>query len=168
MDKPIVAIFSDSNFFSIHLVENLLAKSWSVIVFAPDKKNWLIKTDHIANRLNLRVDEEKNFLPTIPLSYCIFCFGFLNPRAAYDKFKSLYSENVIKTVKSFAIFPSEIFDATENNNLPLNSNLAVIYLSNIFGPRLDPESGLRISAILTEVVKGKSMTVGVGEVFYPS
>ncbi len=167
MDKPIVAIFSDSNFFSIHLVENLLAKSWSVIVFAPDKKNWLIKTDHIANRLNLRVDEEKNFLPTIPLSYCIFCFGFLNPRAAYDKFKSLYSENVIKTVKSFAIFPSEIFDATENNNLPLNSNLAVIYLSNIFGPRLDPESGLRISAILTEVVKGKSMTVGVGEVFYP-
>ena len=167
MDKPIVAIFSDSNFFSIHLVENLLAKSWSVIVFAPDKKNWLIKTDHIANRLNLRVDEEKNFLPTIPLSYCVFCFGFLNPRAAYDKFKSLYSENVIKTVKSFAIFPSEIFDATENNNLPLNSNLAVIYLSNIFGPRLDPESGLRISAILTEVVKGKSMTVGVGEVFYP-
>jgi len=167
MDKPIVAIFSDSNFFSIHLVENLLAKSWSVIVFAPDKKNWLIKTDHIANRLNLRVDEEKNFLPTIPLSYCIFCFGFLNPRAAYDKFKSLYSENVIKTVKSFAIFPSEIFDATENNNLPLNSNLAVIYLSNIFSPRLDPESGLRISAILTEVVKGKSMTVGVGEVFYP-
>ena len=167
MDKPIVAIFSDSNFFSIHLVENLLAKSWSVIVFAPDKKNWLIKTDHIANRLNLRVDEEKNFLPTIPLSYCIFCFGFLNLRAAYDKFKSLYSENVIKTVKSFAIFPSEIFDATENNNLPLNSNLAVIYLSNIFGPRLDPESGLRISAILTEVVKGKSMTVGVGEVFYP-
>ena len=167
MDKPIVAIFSDSNFFSIHLVENLLAKSWSVIVFAPDKKNWLIKTDHIANRLNLRVDEEKNFLPTIPLSYCIFCFGFLNLRAAYDKFKSLYSENVIKTVKSFAIFPSEIFDATENNNLPLNSNLAVIYLSNIFSPRLDPESGLRISAILTEVVKGKSMTVGVGEVFYP-
>ena len=167
MDKPIVAIFSDSNFFSIHLVENLLAKSWSVIVFAPDKKNWLIKTDHIANRLNLRVDEEKNFLPTIPLSYCVFCFGFLNPRAAYDKFKSLYSENVIKTVKSFAIFPSEIFDATENNNLPLNSNLAVIYLSNIFGPRLDPESGLRISAILTEVVEGKSMTVGVGEVFYP-
>ena len=167
MDKPIVAIFSDSNFFSIHLVENLLAKSWSVIVFAPDKKNWLIKTDHIANRLNLRVDEEKNFLPTIPLSYCIFCFGFLNLRAAYDKFKSLYSENVIKTVKSFAIFPSEIFDATENNNLPLNSNLAVIYLSNIFSPRLDPESGLRISAILTEVVEGKSMTVGVGEVFYP-
>src|SRR3989344_752202 len=168
MDKPTVAVFSDSNFFGVYLVEVFLAKSCDVVIFAPDKKSWLIKIRHITNRTNLRIVDEKNFLPNATLSYCIFCFGFLYQKNAYAKFKSLYSGEFFKTIKSFAVFPFEIFDATENSNLPLNSNLSVIYLSDLLGPRLDWSNGLRIGEVLIEVVKERSITVGVGEVFYPA
>lgn len=166
--KPTVAIFSDSNFFCIHLVESLLSKSCDVIVFAPDRKDWLVKTTHIPNSTNLQIVDEKKIQLTFIPNYCIFCLGFLNDGDVYRKFKSLYSNQTVKGIKSLAIFPAEVFDAVKNDSLPLNSNLSIIYLNDLMGPRIDFEGVSRISKVLLEVFETRSMTVGVGEVFYPT
>lgn len=166
--KPVVALFSDSNFFCIHLAESLLSKSCEVIVFAPDKKDWLTKTRHIPKNTNFQIVDEKKIQSSFTPSYCIYCFGFLDGGNVYRKFKAIYSNQMVKGIKSLAIFPAEIFDAAENDCLPLNSNLSIIYLTDLMGPRIDFDGTSRIGRVLLEVFETRSVTFGVGEVFYPS
>jgi hypothetical protein len=169
MNKPIVAVFSDSNFFSIYLVENLLSKICEAVIVAPDKNSWQNKISHIVNKGNLQVIEEKDFFKQRPpISYAVFCSGFINKVGGYQKFKYLYSSDVFKNIKSISIFPREIFDSDENGSLPINSNLAVIYLGDLLGPRIDLNYNLRISTLILEAIREREISLGVGEIFYPT
>jgi len=168
MTKPLVAIFSDSNFFSIHLVESLLSKSCDIIVVAADKKAWLQKTMHITNRKNLYISDIKEFRTDTPISYAVFCNGFADPKGAYNDFRLLYTTGVFKNIKSIAIFPKDAFDFQEDESLPASGNLAVVYLGDLVSPRMSREEDLRMTRIVSEVMDRRSVTFGVGEVLDPT
>ena len=167
MEKPLVAIFSDSNFLSINLVENLLSKTCRVAVFSSDKKNWNSKTSHITNKTNFEIYDESEYFNFSQINYAIFLNGFTEKKNAFSNFKRIYQSPLFKNIKSLAIFPFETFDVKENLSLSLSPNLAVIYVGDLLGPRIDLESDLLVTSVLSESIQKRNLTLGVGEVFYP-
>src|SRR3989337_3828354 len=148
MTKPVVAIFSDPNSLSLYLVESLLSKNCHVIVFSADKNLWQERTKHIANKNNFDIADGRDPLRGVQVSYAVFCSGFIDKRDALKKFKSIYSLQFFRNIKSLAIFPSEAFDSKENGSLPLNSNLAMIYVGDLLSPRMGFESNLAINRVM--------------------
>jgi len=167
MAKPLVAVFSDPCSLGLYLIETLLSKNCQVIVYTTEKNFWLERTKHIANKNNFEIADERTFVRDIGISYAVFCCGFIDKSSALKKFKSTYSLQVFRSIKSLVIFPAEAFESRENASLPLNSNLAVIYTGDLLSPRIDTRSNLSINRIIGEIVGERTMTIGVGEVFYP-
>lgn len=164
---PTVALFSDPNFFSIALIEQLLAKMCKVAVFTKNKKLFNEKTRHITNKTNFSILEEKDFSSYGKVSYAIFISGFISKNDSYSVFSTLYRSYDLTGVKCLAIFPAEIFDYNVNSKLPTNSDLGVVYLGDLLGPRLDRESDLTINRTLLGSLNEGKFRIGVGELFYP-
>ncbi|MEK7550530.1 MAG: DUF4012 domain-containing protein [Patescibacteria group bacterium] len=160
MEKSIVAIFSESNFLSLNLVENLLSKNCHIFVFATDKKRWIAKTGHISKNANLSILDEVDFQNGPNLNYAIFNLKF-------EKFKRIYQPAIFKDVKSLAMFPFESFNSNQDGQIPLNGNLAVVYLGDIIGPRIDLDGELFIEQLMATAINTRELTLPVGEVFYP-
>lgn len=167
MDKPLVAIFSDFNFFSLYLVEILLSKSCNVTVFTADEKLWKFKTNHIADKTHLQISNEKNFTFAPPPTYAVFCCGFTKQKLAFDEFKKLYTPQRFKNTKSIAAFPLEVFDEIKNNAIPVNNSLAIVYLGDLLGPRIDLRNDLFINKLIEEIVQSRSATFPIDKIFYP-
>jgi hypothetical protein len=168
MDKPVLAVFSDPNFFSVHLVENLLSKSCDIFIFTLDTDGWEENTKHISFKSNLHITNEKNFRVGAQITYAIFCYGFTDQKTAYANFRVHFKKEYFANTKSLAIFPYEIFTDKENSQIPIDHNLAVIYTGNLFSPRMEVGGGLRASQIVREVVEKKNISLVVGETFYPA
>lgn len=160
MGKPIVALFSDSNFLALNLLENFLFKNCRVLIFSSDKKNWLIKTQHIINKSNFKILDEIYFLNFGVFNYVIF-------NSSLEKFKKFYRFDAIKKNKTLAIFPIEYFDAARNSEIYTNSNLALVYVGDLLGARIDFDEKILVQKIIQDSIKKAEMVLPVGEVFYP-
>lgn len=167
MAKPLVAIFSDLNSLGLYLIEALLSKNCQIVVYTTERDLWFGRTKHITNRSNFGIKDEKDYLRGVLPSYAVFCCGLVDKNRAFKKFKSIYSLRAFRNIKSLAIFPAEAFESRENASLPLNSNLAVIYTGDLLSPRIDATSNLSINRIIREILGDRTMTIGVGEIFYP-
>ncbi len=167
MEKPLIALFSDSNFLAISLVENLLSKLTRVAVFSTNKKAWLDGTSHIPKNSNLGFFDEEDFGSFPQVGYAVFINKRKNKENPFTHFNSIYLNSTFKNVKTLSIFLSEEFSLTDSSSLAINNNLAVVYVGDLIGSRIDLSGTSRINEILSEAIQNRNITLGVGEVFYP-
>ncbi len=166
MDTSTVYIFSDPNFLAVNILENLLAKNCLVNIITSDKKTWEEKTLHISNRSKFWVTSSKDVSKLIHPNYAIFCGGFINKEEAFEGFKNFIRSPILSGSKTLAIFP---FEASENIKkvVPRGDESGVIYLGDLFGPRMDLGSDLLAPRLVNEILGRRTITLGVGEVLYP-
>jgi hypothetical protein len=73
----------------------------------------------------------------------------------------------LQRAKTLVLFPFEIYDVKNAAKIKINDNSAVIYVGDLLGPRLDLQSDLFLPTCISEIVGKRSLTLGVGEIFYP-
>jgi hypothetical protein len=165
--KLLVCLFSDPNFLAITILENLLAKNCLVKIVTGNKRLWSEKTQHISQtgRFSfIGLEEYKQFGN---FSYAIFCGGFLKKETAYTDFKKFISNKNFGDAKTLAIFPFETFSLKRSSKIAISGNAGIIYLGDLMGPRIDLSSDLLVPSLINEMVTQRSVTLGVGELFYP-
>lgn len=160
MEKPAIALFSESNFFSLNLVENLLSKNCTITIFCEDKKSWLFKTKHITNKSSIIYADDKLFSGLLNFKYIIF-------KLEFEKFLTLYTKYDFKQVKSLAIFSFDTFSSDRNSRIPQNGNLGIVYLGDIIGPRIDLDNDILIEKIIGDSMSKREVNITIGDVFYP-
>lgn len=148
-------------------MENLLSKNCLVNVVTPDVKTWEEKTSKLVNKSRFAITDIKGFEQQVNYNYFVFCSGFINKENAYTDFKKYSRVVSAKDVKSLVIFPLESFSLNENVAISVNDNLSVIYLGDLLGPRMDFDSDLFAPSCLHEILSERTMTLPVGDVFYP-
>lgn len=165
--NPSVIFYTDFNPFSLYLIKIFLDNFFQVRVFTNKPQKWqkeaknLIKT----SALSVYSTENKNNLG--PANYCIFYFSRSERNIALAKFRSIYLEKKLDNIKTLVIFTGFNFKAAGIERVSPNDNLAFIYIPHlIVTPERIQESG-RFGDVLKEAITLKTMTVGVGEVFYP-
>ncbi len=166
-NKLLIFLYSDSNFLALNILENLLSKNCSVNVVTNDVRSWQERTLHIANRSRFSIIEKSNFNKDQKGNYNIYCGGFLSKIDTYNSLKEFIRNENQDNIKTLILLPFEIFNSNENSEILVNDNISIIYLGDLLGPRLDLESDLLVSSAINEVLINRTLTLGVGEIFYP-
>lgn len=161
----LVTIFSDSNFLSINILESLLAKNCFVNIITEDVAGWQEKTTHINNRSRLSVLGIKGS-PQEVTSYTIIVEGFLRGMP-YEAINEIFRKYNLSESKNLIIIPLEKFSFSEDSHFRISENTGIIYVGDIFGPRMDLESDLLAPRLIESVMSDRKITLGVGELIYP-
>lgn len=162
-----VCLYSDANFLSINILENLLSQKCFVNVVSSDLLEWESMTKHVASKNRFNISERVSIKSNLNYNYVIYCGGFIKKELAYEGFKKLQHTDRLVGIKTIAIMPYEAFDLTSNSTLSINTNMAVVYVGDILGPRIDLNSNLLMAQLFNEALLRRSMTLAVGEMFYP-
>ncbi|HTK03723.1 MAG TPA: DUF4012 domain-containing protein [Alphaproteobacteria bacterium] len=165
--KLLINLYSDANFLALNILENLLAKNCSVNIVSSNIKTWQEKTKNITATSRFAIFDRSKFTKIQKPNYNIYCDGFLDKDNVYKTLREFIFDNLTDNIKTLAILPFEIFDQNENSVTPMNNNLSLIYLGDLLGPRMDMESNLLMASSINEILNDKSLTLGVGEIFYP-
>lgn len=164
--KLIVCLYSDYNFLSLSLLENLLAKNCLVNIVTDDIKKWQEATDYIVSKNRFAFCKTNEFDNSQIYSYVIFSGGFINLNETASEYLSFTSQVDLSSQKSLVLMPLESYNQTSTVVKDF-TNSAVIYLGDLLGPRIDLDSDLLIPRKLDEIVESRKITLSVGEVFYP-
>jgi len=167
VEKFLVCLYSEPNFLAVNILENLLANNCFINIVTEDIDGWIEKTSHIAAKNRFSVGNSKSFSENIHYSYILFCSGFMekeNLRRDINKFFRTVNYLEIKTL---FILPGEYYGETEIGLHGDTSNVGIIYLGDVLGPRIDLQSNLKLPKYLNEIINSRSLTVPVGEVLYP-
>ncbi|HET7099487.1 MAG TPA: DUF4012 domain-containing protein [Patescibacteria group bacterium] len=167
IDKILVTIFSDANFLAINVLENLLTRKSYVNIITSDPIGWIQKTKHIANNSRFSILDNRKKAIQVSSSYTYFFGGFLNKDLALDSFDNFVKNNYDNQIKTIAVFPFEIFDKYKSERVSINNNLAIVYIGDLLGPRIDLESDLVAPTAINQILQERSLTLSVGEMFYP-
>src|SRR5688572_14231258 len=163
----IVCLYSDANFLAVSILENLLAQKCFVNIVTKDVKKWKEKTINIATKNRFSITEKGDTSSQQKYSYIIFCGGFISSDRVYEDLEVMVNDSASAETKTLALLPFEYFNQKNNSKIDINDNLAVVYLGDLFGPRMDLDSELLSSRVINEILQERSLTLGVGEVFYP-
>lgn len=166
-DKILVCLYSDANFLSFSILENLLAKNCYVLVVTDEVEKWEMQTAHINNKSRFSFTTPNKFSLTLSFNYAIFCGGFINKEDAYKDYRSFIENTNIVANKNLAIFPFESFSPKEDASINVNSKLGVVYVGDLLGPRIDLNSNLLMPRIINHILQKREMLVAIGEIFYP-
>lgn len=162
-----VSLTSDANFLALNILESLLSKNCQVIILTDDEKKWQRITTHLASKSRFYITNEKSNEELPAFNYSIFCGGFMSKENSYRSFRDFISNENTTGTKMLAILPFESFSLKEDGLIGLSDNLSIIYVGDLVGPRLDPESDLLMSRAFNEIIAGRELTLAVGEVTYP-
>ena len=166
--RPVIGIFSDPNFLSLNILENLLSKKCSVKIFTDNVKLWKSRTLHLINSGGFVIlPEEKNSKDFIDLDYSVFISGFIDKANLYNKVYEFSKFKLPINLKKILIFPFEKFEGEKNFRIKTDDNLAIIYLGDLLGARIDIESDLLLPSLLRGVRDDLIFKVNFGERFYP-
>lgn len=165
--KNLVCLYSEPNFLAVNILENLLANSCLVNIVSDEKEIWLNKTLHIATKSRFNIGALDSFPKDINYKYVIFSSGFLKKENTEGDFKKFLRFTNLQFAKTFVIFPKEVYRSLNINQSDIPDNAGIIYLGDLLGPRIDLESDLKMPLHLNEIIAERSLTVPVGEVFYP-
>lgn len=165
-DKLLICFYSDPNFFSLNLLENLLSKNCLVNVITKEVETWKENTSHLSKSL-FGITHIKKHLFEKDYHYAIYCGGFNEIGNAYDDLNHFLQDPKTINIKRLVIFPFESFSFDNSKTFPLNDNLGVIYLGDIVGARLNLDSNLLISQNIKEILYNRNLTLRIGERFYP-
>ncbi len=151
--KPTVFLFSEPCSLSLFLLEKLLSNFCKVVVFSGATKAWKDFTAHITKTGNLIFDSRKNYTKYPKPDYFLlvdFSKIALPPDALDSKGFTITSE------KSF----QETF-------VELPETVGVIFLDNLFGPRMELNGKSEISQIIGSAVRKEKIKVPEGEQISP-
>ena len=165
--KSLVLLYSEPNFLSIYILENLLANNCFVNVVTSDVKGWAEKTSHIVVRNKFSIGAYDTFQKNVVYGYTFFCSGFLNKATAEDDIKKFLKTVNFKNTKTFVILPKEIYGVLGVEGLQIPDNAGIIYVGDLLGPRIDLASNLKLPRYLNDIIGERSVSMPVGELFYP-
>ncbi len=166
--RPVIGVFSDPNFLSLNIIENLLSKKCYVKIFTDNVNLWRARTLHLANLENLAIlPIEKSSRNFLDLSYSVFVSGFVSGKNLYNQISGFSKFKLSVSLKKILILPFEKFEGDKNFKIQTDDNLAIIYLGDLLGARIDVESDLLMSSLLRETRDTLTFRVGFGERFYP-
>jgi hypothetical protein len=162
-----ITLFSEPNFLSVNILENLLSKNCVVNIITSDVDKWNDRTINLVDKSRFSIINIKDVRESLVSNYSIFCCGFLKKQSALDEYKKFSSMGDFSKSKNLVIFPFEIFDKKNFLVENIADNTAVIYIGDLVGPRIDMESDLSVPVYLSEIIFKRQLTLGIGEVLYP-
>lgn len=165
--KLLICLYSDPNFLAVNLLEILLSKNCYITVVSNEKELWLKRTNHLAFASRFSIINIDDYKKLINFSYAIFCGGFLEKEKAYIDFKKFLVNKNFGKAKTLAIFPFEVFSQNDANKISISDNAGMIYVGDLLGPRIDLQSNLLLPTLINEMTEKRTLTLGVGEIFYP-
>ncbi len=165
--KSLVLLYSEPNFLSIYILENLLANNCFVNVVTSDVKGWAEKTSHIVARNKFSIGAHDTFQKNVAYGYIIFCSGFLNKTAVGDDIKKFLKTVGFQNTKTFVVLPKETYGVLGVEGLQISDNIGIIYIGDLLGPRIDLTSNLKLPRYLNDMMGERSFSMPVGELFYP-
>lgn len=166
--KPIVGLFSEADFLSLSILEYLLSNQCFVKIFTNNKELWKNRTSHLSKFSNFEIfSENKNDKNFLNLNYSIFISGFFGKKNLYDRVYEFSNFKIPSRVKKILIFPFERINNENKFKIKTNDNLAIIYLGDLLGARIDLESNLLFPSLLKSACNSFILKVGFGERFYP-
>jgi len=171
MERPTVSVFADPNPLSVSLTETLLSNFCKVKVLSKNKEGWIASTRHLRKNSLLEFSKEKS--PNF--DYALFISSYFNEKpettegerkraaAAVDLAK-------INKAKCLLVFPY-IQNPCSNRAVVLakgalrrgESELGIVYLGELFGPRMFLDERDRLSRILRDLVLKKQVLFDQGE-----
>ena len=165
--KPSIFLYSDANFIAVNILENLLSKNCIVNIVTRNVGDWKNKTSHLAANNKFSIIDRKNIGVSGSYVYAIFCGGFISLSSAYDDFFDFISLVNLDKAKILSLFPFEAFDRNQVDKITVSNNIALLFLGDLLGPRINLESDLLIARLLSEILWKRKMTLAVGEVLCP-
>lgn len=166
-EKSLVCLFSEPNFLALNIFENLLANNCFVNVVTTDPKQWLIKTSRIVTKNKFSILEERDLNKNLSHGYVIFCSGFLSKEKTAGDLKKFLTKINFRNTKTLFVLPKEVYGVINFNNSFFSDNFGVIYLGDLFGPRIDLDSDLKSPSYLTDILRVKKIAIPVGDLSYP-
>lgn len=163
----LVCLYSEPNFLAVNILENLLTQKCFVNIVTTDTSEWESRTRHIASKNRFTISESVVIKNEFQFNYVIYSGGFFKKANAYDNLSKLLQFDKLRGIKTLAILPYEAFDSHRNSMLEINSNLGVIYVGDLVGARIDLASDLLVSSAIGEVRTKNTLTLAIGEMFYP-
>lgn len=157
-----VTLFAEVNFLSLSLLENLLSKKCFVQIVAIDIKSWQKATENISNTSKFSIENFKSFEKNLP--YVVIVAGYNNDNP-YESINFIFENSDLGKSKNLIILPFEKYAEPDNVNVP--ENIAVIYLGDLLGPRIDAVEDLYITNVLQRALLENAISVSVGDVLYP-
>lgn len=166
-DKILVCLYSDANFLALSILENLLTKNCYVLIVTDEVSKWENQTIHINSKSRFSFVKPKDISQVLYFNYTIFCGGFIERENAYPEYRVFRENDNIVSPKNLVIFPFESFSLKEDASINVNSNLGVVYIGDLLGPRIDLNSDLLLPKIINRILHKREIRVAFGEVFYP-
>jgi hypothetical protein len=162
-----VVLFSDPNFLAINILEILLSKNCKVFVVSDNEVVWKERIKNLANTSNFSVINTDDYKSLENFSYAVFCGGYINKKTLLTDFKKFNSNKNFGKAKTLAIFPFETFSYKNSDRIAISDNAGIIYTGDLMGPRIDLDSNLLLPTLICEMFEKGTLTLGVGEIFYP-
>ncbi|MCX6705896.1 MAG: DUF4012 domain-containing protein [Candidatus Woesebacteria bacterium] len=146
--RPTVFLFSESDAFSLYVLENLLSNLCRVIVFSNDVKVWEKFTSHITKTNYLIFESVKN------------CKKY--PKPDYFLMVDFLDVSLFNTLnsKGFVIISGNNLQGV---GIELPETVGVIIIDNLFGPRMGIDERNRISQVIGVVIKKGKIKIFEGE-----
>lgn len=167
MTKPHVGIFSDTNFFSISILENLISRKCFVSIYTDDKNGWEKSVAHLHKEGYFQIIQSGKNKYFNTLDYSFFVLGFLDKNKIINEISKISTNKFVNIKKSILVLPAETYHIFQEYKIIPTDNIAVVYVADILGPRINLESNLLFSQILCASLYGNIVEVAIGERFYP-
>ncbi len=142
--RPTVFLFSEPCALSLYILENLLSNLCRVVVFSNNVAYWKKFTSHITKTSYLIFDSQKNYNKYPKPDYFLLV----------DLLK-MFLSNVLGS-KGFVIVSEKNL---QEIGIELPETIGVIYLDNLFGPRMELDERSRISQVVSSAVKKEKIKV---------
>ncbi len=159
-------LFSDANFLAVELLIKLIQNKINVDVVTDDIKNWKIKTSNRSLN-NFTFVTLKNFIYSKDFTHAIFCGGFIKKNTYLKYFNIFLTNNNLSSSKNIAIFPQEIYPVFTKSRLNPGKNSTIFYVGDLLGEGLDLNSDLMLPLLINGMIKKRTLTLAVGEIFFP-
>ena len=153
MELTIVTVFSEPSNLSLSVVENLLANRFNVRIITDDPKQWVTATEHISKKDSLAIykytERGKN-----PFSNYVLAINKALKIAASSNSKILLVLSSRELLKNEAA-------------LSLPENIAVVYVGDLVGPRMDFNEDSRLGKVIKAAIEGKIARISQQEKVRP-
>lgn len=167
MHKPQIGLFSDFNFLAVNILESLLIKKCFVKIYSSNFNEWGVGTKHLHKDGNFEIVPNSNKYLFEDVDYAIFICGFANMPSIKKEVSKIAGYKFSRATKNILVFPLETHAFLQDYRIISSENLAVVYVSDILGPRMNLSSDLLINRIICSSIYKKTIDLGIGEKFYP-
>lgn len=165
--KLTVAFYTDLNFFSLQILETLINKNCLVNVITQDYRGWNEQTKHLNKNL-FGITPVGSTVKNPKYNYALYTGGFFSKKNFFWGIDDFLQDKSLSKVKALIVFPTELHLITKKKLPPLNTNIGLVYVGDVLGPRLDLYSDLKIARMIKDIVFKRHLTLEIGERFYPA